>query len=74
MEQNSNNFSMQEIMRLANSPAGQQLIQLLKQKNNQQMQQAVTQFQAGDRESAKQALSQILNDPKAKELLQQLGK
>ena len=65
---------MQEIMRLANSPAGQQLIQLLKQKNNQQMQQAVTQFQAGDRESAKQALSQILNDPKAKELLQQLGK
>jgi len=40
MQKNSQNFSMQEALRLANSDAGQQLLALLKQSGGEQLQQA----------------------------------
>lgn len=72
MEQNSD-FSMQEAMRLAQSPAGQQLIALLQQQNSAQLQNAIHAAAAGDYQNAKNALSSLLNTPEAQELLQQLG-
>ena len=74
MEQNSGNFSMQDAMRLAKSPAGQQLLEMIRKADSAKLQQAVNQFRSGDAEGAKNALSDILKDPKAKQLLQQMGK
>ena len=74
MEQNSGNFSMQDAMRLAKSPAGQQLLEMIRKADSAKLQQAVNQFRAGNAQGAKNALSDILNDPQAMQLLEQMGK
>lgn len=66
--------AMQEALRLAQSPAGQQLLALLQQKGGSGLQQAVERAAAGDYTQAKQALSALLNDPEAKKILEQLGR
>ena len=53
MEQNSGNFSMQDAMRLAKSPAGQQLMEMIKKADSAKLQQALNQFRSGDAEGAK---------------------
>ena len=40
MQKNSQDFSMQEVMRLAKSPAGQQLLAMLQSTDSNKMQQA----------------------------------
>ena len=73
MQKNSQDFSMQEALRLAKSPAGQQLLALLQQSNSQQLQQAADLAAAGNLDAASSALSSLTNDPKIRELLKQLG-
>ena len=73
MHENSNNFSMQEAMRLASTPAGQQLLALLQKNNGPELQSAMNQAAAGNYEQAKRALSSLLSDPEARKLLEQLG-
>ena len=67
-------FSMQEAMRLASSPAGQQLIAMLQQQNSADLQKAMNSAAAGDMEQAKKALSALLQDPQTRKLLDQLGR
>ena len=74
MEQNSGNFSMQDAARLMKTPAGQQLIEMIQKADSEKIKQAVAKFQAGDAEGAKQALGQLLNDPAARKLMEQMGK
>lgn len=74
MEKNFQNFSVQEAMRLAKSDAGKQLIALLQQQNGAQIQNAMEQANSGNLEQAKQTLSNILDNPQARALLQQLGR
>ncbi len=66
--------SMQEAMRLASTPAGQQLIRHLQQSDGSSMQQAMNRAAAGDYEAAKKLLSQMLSSPEAKKLMEQLGR
>lgn len=66
--------SMQEAMRLAGTPAGQQLIRHLQQSSGEDMQQAMNSAAAGDYEAAKKLLSQMLNTPEARKLMDQLGR
>ncbi len=66
-------FSMDEIMRLAQSPAGQQLMSMLNQGDPTQLREAVNQAQAGDYAQASKVLSAMLSSPEAKKLLKQLG-
>ena len=73
MQKNSENFSMQEAMRLAQSPAGKELIATLRRADNAQLQAAASQAAAGDYESAKKALLPLLNDPEIQALMKQLG-
>lgn len=73
MEQISNNFSYQDILRIARSPAGQQLIALLQQKGGNELQNAIQDASGGDYGKAKASISQILSTPEAKALLEQLG-
>lgn len=73
MQKKNQDFSMEEIMRLAKSPAGQQLIALLKQKDTAKLEQAVSQAKLGDYAQAGKTLSAMLSTPEAQVLLKELG-
>ena len=74
MQENSNQNLIREAMRLAGTPAGQQLLALLQKNGGDGLKSAMDQAAAGDYEQAKQSLSALLSDPEAKKLLQQLGR
>lgn len=65
-------YDMSELMRLAQSPAGQQLIALLQRSGGQELQNAVEKAAQGDYGQAKQALSSLLSNPQAQALLKKL--
>ena len=73
MQQNDRNFSMEDAMRLANTPAGQQLIALLRSNNNPALNQAMEQAKKGDYTQAKEVLAPLLASQEVRNLLQQLG-
>lgn len=64
---------IREAMRLAKSPAGQQLIQLLQASNASQLQKAMDSAASGDYQTAKQSLSALLSTPEAQALLSRMG-
>lgn len=73
MEKKNRDFSMEEIMRLAKSPAGQQLLAMLKAQDNGTLEQAAAQAKTGDYARASQTLSAMLSSPEAQKLLKELG-
>ena len=73
MTKNSQDFSMQEALRLAKSPAGQQLLAMLRQADSGQLQQVIHQANAGEYTAAQQTLQSLLDNPNMQNLLQQLG-
>lgn len=74
MQKNSQDFSMQEALRLAKSPAGQRLLAMLRQNDNGQLQQAMAQANAGDYTKAGQTINSLLTSPEAQRLLKELGR
>ena len=74
MQRNSEDFSMQEALRLAKSPAGQQLLALLRRTDSGQLQQAMDQAAAGNLSQAGQTLSALLSSAEAQQLLDELGR
>ena len=72
MEKNSENFSVQKAMKLANSDAGKQLIAYLQRKNSPNLNNAMQLAAKGDYDSLKTALSSLLQSEEAKGLLKQL--
>lgn len=74
MQKNSDNFSMQDALRLAKSDAGQQLLALLRAQNGDSLQRAMDQAATGDYEEVKKTMSALLASPEAKALLEQLGR
>ena len=73
MQKNSDDFSMQEAMRLAQSDAGQQLLKLLQQQNGTQLQQAMDQAAQGDYDQVKKTMASLLASPEVKALLNKMG-
>lgn len=67
-------LSMKEAMRLASSPAGRQLYALLNQQDSNAVQKAMASAASGDYEQAKNVLAAMLSDPKAQQLLKELGR
>ena len=65
--------TIREAMRMAQTPAGKQLIQMLRSSGDPNLQKAMSSAASGDYSGAKQALSAILNSPEAQKLLQQMG-
>ena len=74
MSSNESAMSMEDIMKIAASPAGQTLLTVLQQNGAKELQLAAQKATAGDFNSAKQAISQLLQVPKVKQLLEQLGR
>ena len=64
---------MQEVMRLAESPAGQQLLAMLQQADGNQVQRVADMAAAGNYAQAARALQSMLSSPEAQALLKQLG-
>lgn len=73
MEKKTEDFSMGDAMRLAQSDAGKQLFAALQQKDSHTLQQAMGQAAAGDFAQVKQTMSDLLRDPQIRELLNRLG-
>ena len=73
MQKNSGDFSMQELMQLANSPAGKQLLALLQQSDPSVLRTAMTQAAQGQYAQAKDLLTPLVESEQARSLLQQLG-
>lgn len=75
MEKNSQNFSMEEAMKMANSPAAQQLIAMLKHTNGAQLQKAMELASAGDMKSASRIINDVLaGSSQAQKLAEELGR
>ena len=66
-------ISMEQAMAFAKTGAGQQLIQLLQQKNNPDISKAAQAAASGNTAQAKEALSTLLSDPQVQQLLKQFG-
>lgn len=73
MSKKSDDFSVADAAKLAQSPAGRQLFAALQEQNGDSLQKAMGHVAAGDIEKAKQAMSAMLSDPKVQALLRQLG-
>ena len=73
MEKKSQDFSMEDVMRIAKSPAGQQLMALLQQKDSAALSQATAQAKAGNYSQVGQTLSSLLSSPEAQKLIKELG-
>lgn len=65
-------FDMSQLLRLAQTPAGQQLITLLQRSGRDQLQSAIAKASAGNYEDAKKTMASLLSTPEAKALLKQL--
>ena len=68
-----NEQAIREAMRLAKTPAGQQLMNMLQQNNSEELRHAMEKAAAGDMVQAKQAVSAMLKDPQVQKLLEQMG-
>lgn len=73
MEKKSQNFSISEAQRLANTPEGQKLMALLQQTDPVALQKAMEAAEAGNYKAAGQSLSALLSSPQARQLIRQLG-
>lgn len=61
-----------DMIELANSPAGQQLLQMVQRSDKLQMQSAMDKAAAGDYTQAKELIQKILSKPEAAALVEQL--
>ena len=73
MEKNSQQFSMEDALRLARSPAARQLMDALRAKNPGTLDRAMSSAASGDYARAQQDLQTLLSDPTVQALLRQLG-
>ena len=73
MEKKTQDFSIKEAQRLANSPAGKELLELLQRGNSTALQKAMDLASAGDYAAAGKTLNALLSSPEAQKLIQQLG-
>ena len=73
MRKNSDDFSINDAMKLAQSPAGKQLFTQLQAQNAAALEQAMAQAANGDYEKVKLTMSALLKDPAIEALLRQMG-
>ena len=72
MQKNCENFSMQDALRMAQSPAGQQLLAMLRSGDSGKLQQVMDLAKSGDMASASTALQAMLSSTQAQQLLKQM--
>jgi len=65
--------AMEEARKMAQTPQGRQLASMLQQLGGTGIRQAMDAAAAGDMTQAKLLLSQLMQDPKMQQILEQLG-
>ena len=68
-----NKQAMEEAMRLASSPMGQQLLKMLQQSGGPQLNHAMEKAAGGDYTAARAILTNLMQNPQAKALWEQMG-
>ena len=74
MQKNSQDFSMEEAARIAQTPAAQQLLAMLRGADQDQLQKAADMASAGDFKAARKILEGILSVPEIQALLKKEGR
>lgn len=69
----NNPDAMRQAMQLAQSEAGQQLLQFLRQSGGEDLDQAMNRARAGDYTAIKSLLSGLMENPQARELMKKMG-
>ncbi len=72
MQENSEKYSAQDILRFAKSPSGQALLRLLQEQHPETVHSVVKSAKDGQMDKAGASLSDFLSDPKVQALLQRL--
>ncbi len=73
MDQFSDKKSVEQAARLASTPAGQQLYQMLRQQQGHDLENAIAKANAGDYSQLQQTVSALMASPEAQALIKQLG-
>lgn len=73
MQNDPKQFSMEEAIRLAGTPAGRQLLNLLKSSTDVDMHKARKAMESGDLEQAKKSLAGLMQSPDVLKLLKEMG-
>lgn len=74
MQKNSGDFSMEQAMNFAKSPAGQKLLAMLQNSQDPGLQKAMEQASQGNMAGAKASLQNILSNPEVQKILGQAGR
>ena len=73
MQKNSDYFSVEQAKRLSQTPAARELMALLQQKSGERAARSASLARQGDYQGAEQLLRSMLDDPRIRALLEQLG-
>lgn len=73
MHKNSDKFSMEDALRVAKSPAGQQLLALLQQSDPKAIKTAMQQASQGNYAQIQQTLAPLLASEDVQKMLKQMG-
>lgn len=73
MEKKSQEFSMEDALRMARSPAARQLMDAAKARDPDALNRAMTSAASGNYAQAQKDLQSLLSDPTLQALLRQLG-
>ena len=73
MQKNSHDFNLQEAMRLAKSPAGKQILQMLQQSDQDVIQQASSMAKTGNYSQAINLIKKILSTPEGQKIMKEYG-
>ena len=65
-------IDLSELMKIASSPAGQELMALVQKNKDEHFDEAMVQAQSGDFSQAKEMLSQMLSSKEAQDLLKKI--
>ena len=72
MEKEPGNINLSELMKSANSAAGQELLSLVQNKKDEKFDEAMQQAQSGDFSQAQEIISKILSTPEAEALMKKI--
>ena len=73
MQKNSDNFSMEEALRIARSDAGKELYALLQKQNSAALQQAMADASAGNMGAVKKTLESLMASEEVRQLIKKMG-
>ena len=72
MEKEPGHINLSELMKIANSTAGQELLSLVQNKKDEKFDEAMQLAQSGDFSQAQEIISKILSTPEAEALMKKI--